>query len=129
VVFSIGAGGPSGMPLVDRQQHELWLTAAQSLFAVVLISEFAMNRWEAFALLIPFVAQLLMPDQIGPVDVRLAFTFGYILAACVLLLDPRRSRAIASWPGAIRMEVGRQVPVPQWSNSPASAQARGSELP
>jgi cation:H+ antiporter len=45
VVFSFGAGGLGGMPLVARQQHELWLTAAQSLFALVLISEFAVERW------------------------------------------------------------------------------------
>ena len=61
VVFSFGAGHLTGMPLNERQQHELWLTAAQSLFAVVLISEFAMERWEALALLVPFVAQLLLP--------------------------------------------------------------------
>jgi cation:H+ antiporter len=53
IVFSLGAGSLVGMPLVSRQQHELWLTAAQSLFAVVLISEFAIERWEALALPLP----------------------------------------------------------------------------
>jgi cation:H+ antiporter len=47
VVFSFGAGSLGGMPLNERQQHELWLTAAQSLFAVVLISKFAVHWWEA----------------------------------------------------------------------------------
>jgi cation:H+ antiporter len=101
IVFSFGAGSLGGMPLVARQQHELWLTAAQSLFAVVLISEFAFERWEAVALLLPFVAQLLLPPTIGGFDVRMAFTVLYILAACALVLDARRRRAVANWPRAI----------------------------
>ena len=105
VVFSFGAGHLTGMPLNERQQHELWLTAAQSLFAVVLISEFAMERWEALALLVPFVAQLLLPPMIGPIDVRMAFTFLYLLLAVVLMLDPNRRRAVRHWPGDIRESI------------------------
>ena len=103
VVFSFGAGSLGGMPLNERQQHELWLTAAQSLFAVMLISKFALNRWEAIGLLLPFVAQLLMPPTIGGFDVRMSFTVGYILVAVMLLLlDPQRRRAIRQWPLYIR---------------------------
>jgi hypothetical protein len=69
------------MPLNERQQHELGLTAAQSLFAVVLISRFAMNWKEAPNLLLPFAAQLLMPATIIGFDVRMSFTIGYIVAA------------------------------------------------
>jgi cation:H+ antiporter len=103
VVFSFGAGRLGGMPVVERQQHELWLTAALSLFAIVLICEFAMNRWEALALLIPFVVQVFLPLHIGPVDVRMAFTIAYIgLAIVLLLLDPNRRAAIRQWPEYIR---------------------------
>jgi cation:H+ antiporter len=105
LVFSLGAGELSGMPLVERQQHELWLTAAQSLFAVVLIAAYAMNRWEALALLIPFAAQLFLPDQIGPFDLRLTFTLGYLITALLLLLDPRRRHAIAGWPATLRAQL------------------------
>jgi hypothetical protein len=90
-----------GMPLVRRQQHELWLTAAQSLFAVVLISEFAIERWEALALLLPFVAQLILPPSIAGFDVRMAFTVLYGIAAVALLLDSHRRRAMAGWPRSI----------------------------
>jgi cation:H+ antiporter len=89
------------MPLVSRQQHELWLTAAQSLFAVVLISEFAFERWEAVALLVPFVAQLVLPPSIGGFDVRMTFTVLYVLAALGLMLDAHRRRAVAVWPQSI----------------------------
>jgi cation:H+ antiporter len=101
IVFSFGAGTLGGMPLVTRQQHELWLTAAQSLFAVVLISEFAFERWEAVALLVPFVVQLVLPPSIGGFDVRMTFTVLYLLAALGLMLDARRRRAVAAWPQSI----------------------------
>jgi cation:H+ antiporter len=106
VVYSFGAGSLGGMPLVSRQQHELWLTAAQSLFAVVLISEFAIERWEALALLIPFVAQLLLPANIAGFDVRMAFTVLYGVAAAALMLDVRRRRALAGWPRSITEILG-----------------------
>ena len=101
LVFSLGAGALGGMPLVVRQQHELWLTAAQSLFAVVLISDFALHRWEALALLVPFVAQLTLPPTIGGLDVRMAFTAGYLVIGLGLLLDPDRRGAIRRWPQSI----------------------------
>jgi cation:H+ antiporter len=101
LVFSLGAGTLGGMPLVMRQQHELWLTAAQSLFAVMLISDFALNRWEALALLVPFVAQLVLPPAVGGLDVRMAFTAGYVTLGLALLLDPTRRRAIRRWPGNV----------------------------
>jgi cation:H+ antiporter len=119
LVFSLGAGTPGGMPLVVRQQHELWLTAAQSLFAVVLISDFAMRRWEALALLVPFVAQLTLPPTIGGLDVRMAFTAGYLAVGLGLLLDPARRGAIRRWPGRVHEALQR----PRVAESmPASAE-------
>jgi cation:H+ antiporter len=102
LVFSVGAGTLSGMPLVVRQQHELWLTAAQSLFAVVLISDFAMSRRDALALLVPFVVQLALPPVIGGFDVRMAFTIGYLAIGLALLIDPQRRTALRRWPRHIR---------------------------
>jgi cation:H+ antiporter len=112
LVFSAGAGSLGGMPLVERQQHELWLTAAQSLFAVVLIAEFAMHRWEAVALLVPFVAQLVLPPTLGGLDVRMAFTLAYLAAAVLLLLDRGRRAGIRHWPDAISdvLRAGAQQP-------------------
>jgi cation:H+ antiporter len=121
VVFSFGAGHLGGMPLVERQQHELWLTAAQSLFAIVLISEFAMNRWEAIGLLLPFVAQLLLPPTIGGFDVRMGFTAGYLVVAVLLLLDPERRGAIRTWPRAIRDSVSGTAAEKAATGEPTSA--------
>jgi cation:H+ antiporter len=112
LVFSLGAGKLAGMPLVERQQHELWLTAAQSLFALVLIADGTMHHWEAIALLVPFLLQLALPPAIGPVDVRMAFTVGYLLAAlALLLLDAERRSAIVSAPRTIRETLGQPAEV------------------
>jgi cation:H+ antiporter len=113
LVFSLGAGRLAGMPLVERQQHELWLTAGQSLFALVLIADGTMHHWEAIALLVPFLAQLALPPAIASVDVRMAFTAGYLLAAlALLLLDAERRRAIVSCPRTIRETLGQPAEVP-----------------
>jgi cation:H+ antiporter len=109
LVFSLGAGTLGAMPLVARQQHELWLTAAQSLFAVVLISRFAMGRWEALVLLVPFVAQLALPPTIGGFDVRMAFTAGYLVVGLGMLLDPERRRALRRWPRQVRETLRRPL--------------------
>jgi cation:H+ antiporter len=97
-VFSLGAGSLHGMPLVSRQQHEVWLTAAQSLFAVFLIAKLAMHRWEAIVLFVLFASQLLLPPTIGSIDVRMSFTVLYLVLALALLLDPKRRQAIGLWP-------------------------------
>jgi len=97
LVFSLGAGALGGMPLVPRQQQELWLTAAQSLFAIVLIGDLEIQRWKAAALIVPFVAQLMLPPQIGPINTHVAFTVGYLSATLVLLLHPRWRAAIPAW--------------------------------
>jgi cation:H+ antiporter len=97
LVFSIGAGTLGGMPLVARQQQELWLTAAQSLFAIVLISDFEMQRWKAAALIVPFLAQLTLPPHIGPIDTHVAFSLAYLCGALGLLLHPRWRAAIPAW--------------------------------
>jgi len=119
LVFSFGAGSLGGMPLVARQQGELWLTAAQSLFAVVLISDFTMSRREALALLVPFVAQLAMPAALGGLDVHTAFTIGYLAGAAGLLLDGKRRRALQHLPGRVLDAVRGEAAV-----VPLSARAR-----
>ncbi len=110
LVFSIGAGRIEGMPLVPRQQHELWLTAAQSLFAIVLIADGTIRHWEAGALLVPFLVQLALPPSLGPVDVRVAFTIGYLGAALVLLFEPGRRRSLLALPRVVRALLARQSP-------------------
>jgi hypothetical protein len=116
------------MPLVVRQQHELWLTAAQSLFALVLIADGSMLHWEAVVLLVLFVAQLALPPAIGPVDVRLTFTAAYLgLSLVLLLLHPQRRRAIVACPRAISDMLRR--PAETAAGLPGGEAGRGSTPP
>ncbi len=97
VVFSIGSGNLGGMPLVSRQGTEIWLTAAQSFYSIVLISEFRITPVQGLALLVPFVLQVILPTELRPY-----FAIGYAAVGLLLLLSAKRRRAIAGWPRYIR---------------------------
>ena len=58
IVFAIFAQELVGLPLDRVQRIELWVTAAQSVFAVAIIASRSVSRKEAFAMLTLFVAQL-----------------------------------------------------------------------
>ncbi|MDD9801420.1 MAG: sodium:calcium antiporter [Deltaproteobacteria bacterium] len=77
-----------GLELEPRQVWELWLTSAQSLFALVVICDFRFARWEALALALLFATQLVFPE------VRHTFTMLYLLLSfLVLAFSPERRRA------------------------------------
>ena len=67
IVFAIAAGGLHGLPLDNVQRQELFLTAAQSFFAVAVISSLSMSLREAGWLFGLFWIQLLLgavvPDR------------------------------------------------------------------
>jgi cation:H+ antiporter len=88
----LAIGGLAPMVLDARQKEELLLTSAQSLFAVVVISDFRFALWEAMMLLILFTAQLLMPQE----NIRYIFC-GLYLAAAVILLIMSRTRRQMLW--------------------------------
>jgi cation:H+ antiporter len=58
IVFSIFAGMLHGLPLDGQQRVELFVTAAQSVFAVAIVASRSVSRTEAWAMLGLFVAQL-----------------------------------------------------------------------
>jgi cation:H+ antiporter len=84
LVFAIGGGeaGPGSgflnpMHLNSRQIEEVFLTAAQSLFAVAVISNLSLSVWEAGGLLALFLGQFLIPVD----AVRIGFAIAYIVLA------------------------------------------------
>jgi cation:H+ antiporter len=97
LVFAIGggkAGEGSGffnpMHLNARQIEEVFLTAAQSIFAVAVISNLSISRWEAIGLLVLFFGQFAIPID----AVRIGFAIAYIVLAVALFAfsgDTRRS--------------------------------------
>ena len=74
-VASLGAGRP--MVLDERQSHEILLTSAQSLFAVVILADLRLSMVEAFSLLLLFGVQLAVPDA----TVRMIFVGVYLALA------------------------------------------------
>jgi cation:H+ antiporter len=70
------------MELDSRQREEVLLTAAQSLFAVAVLSSLSFSAKEALTLLALFTIQFLIPTS----EVRMAVTATYIAGALFLLI-------------------------------------------
>ena len=60
IVFSIAAGGLHGLPIDPQQREELFLTAAQSFFALAILSNLSMSVREAWFLFGLFWAQFIV---------------------------------------------------------------------
>ena len=79
LVYSISLGAVGQMPLDARQDQEILLTAAQSIFAVVVLMNLNLSLWEAGGLFTLFAAQLVYPE------IRVEVSILYIVLAVVLL--------------------------------------------
>ena len=94
VAFSISGETLGGLPLDGRQTEEVLLTAAQSLFAVMVLVNLSLGRYEAGALLGLFLVQFLIPIS----EVRLVIAGIYIVLAVVLMVRERRElRQLIGW--------------------------------
>ena len=98
IVFAISSGTFHGLPIGPLQREELFLTAAQSLFAVAVLSSLSLSNREALALFGLFWAQFilgaLVPESLHAVE-RIGVGVLYIvLAVGVLLGDRSRVRAL-----------------------------------
>ena len=117
LVYSIASGRPATLPIDGRQAMELFLTSAQSLFAVVLIVALALDWKGALALFVLFIGQLLAPWP----GVDLAFAVAYIVVAIGLLLfDGTRRAALLRLPAETKLAL---------AGSPVSDDLAGEPLP
>ena len=93
IAFAIASGGTHGLPIVGTQREELFLTAAQSAFAVAILVNLSMSVREAGLLLglfmVQFVAGAVGPESIHD-EVRIGTGVIYLLLAVGLLLRSRR---------------------------------------
>ncbi len=107
LVFSAGSGAASALPLDARQSQEVFLTAAQSLFATLLVIESSLTRGEAAALFVLFIVQLALPS----VEVRWATAAAYLLLVVLLIaFSPHSRRALPRLPSAARSLPTRGTP-------------------
>lgn len=94
VAYSISGETLGGLPLDGRQTEEVFLTAAQSLFAVTVLISLSLGRLEAIALLSLFMIQFLIPIS----EVRLAIAVIYVVLALFLIVSRRsEARRLLRW--------------------------------
>ena len=75
-----------GLPLDDRQREEIFLTAAQSAFAIAVFANLKMRMKEAIALFVLFATQLFITSE----QVRVFYAAAYT-ALCIILLIVNRA--------------------------------------
>lgn len=84
VIFSLSSGQIRTMVIDTRQIEELFLTSAQSIFAVAIIANLNISVKEAVILFLLFFIQLIFPSK----EIRLIFAFIYIgLTFLILFKD------------------------------------------
>ncbi len=126
LVFVIAGGATSGLPLDRLQREELFLTAAQSAFAVAVLASRSISVREAWALFSLFAAQFLLggvlPSGIKHWE-RLGVGIAYlVLAAGVLISDRHRLGTL--------LRDGLRTPVHELAHGdpePATSAGGGSE--
>jgi len=75
IAYALSNGSLDGLPLDLRQEEEIFLTAAQSFFAVAVLTSLSLNAKEAFMLLGLFMAQFLIPVE----ELRMVIAVIYVL--------------------------------------------------
>ena len=88
IVYSVSTGSTSPIPLDARQTQEVLLTAAQSLFGVVMLVTLFLGSRGAMVLLFLFLTQLVVPET----AFRLAFSGLYLMLAAAMVLGNRERR-------------------------------------
>jgi cation:H+ antiporter len=104
LAFSLSAGGLHAMVLDGRQREEIFLTSAQSVFGLVIISNYRFALGEAVVLFVLFALQLAFTSQ----QARWAYATAYLLLSVgMIVTQPDTRRACA------QLLFGRRVPAPE----------------
>jgi cation:H+ antiporter len=106
LAYGLSHGQMTPMHLDARQVEEVLLTAAQSLFAVMVIASFTFSLAEALTLLGLFVSQLFF---VSP-EVRYVYSFAYLVLALGLAVIIRQNRVsiLAVVPHNVRRSLRRR---------------------
>jgi cation:H+ antiporter len=87
VVYSVSLGHYGALPMGQRQMGEIWLTAAQSYFALALLIDLRISAREALVLLTLFLVQLY--PAFHAFEWLLAFSGLYLVLGTALLVRRR----------------------------------------
>jgi cation:H+ antiporter len=92
IVFAVSAGHLSGLPLDSLQREELFLTAAQSVFAIAVLANRSMSVREAWMLFGLFISQFVLggvlPDGLRQFE-RLGVGGVYLVLAAWIFVQQR----------------------------------------
>jgi len=88
LAYSLSAGHLGTMHLDARQTEEIFLTSAQSLFAIAVLANLSFSLTEAGLIFALFATQLFFTDPLF----RYAYAFAYIALAVIWLVISRPSR-------------------------------------
>jgi len=93
LVFAIASASTHGLPISDLQREELFLTAAQSFFAVAIMSNLTLSLREAGALFGLFWAQFILgafvPESVHGTE-RITVAILYLVLGVVVLIRDRK---------------------------------------
>jgi cation:H+ antiporter len=95
LVYAISLGALDPMPLDTRQREEVLLTAAQSLFAVILLLDLRLSLWGAGLIFGLFAVQFVFPDQ----RVAISVVYGVLSIATLIFTRGGVFRTFARFPG------------------------------
>jgi cation:H+ antiporter len=94
IVYAVSLGAVEGLPIEGRQREELWVTAAQSAFALAVLANRSLNVREAFMLLGLFFSQFMlngvMPSDLHD-ETRVGVGIVYIVLAVTFVVRDRRA--------------------------------------
>lgn len=88
LIYSISGKSITPLHLDGRQIEEIFLTASQSLFAVILLAELDITLFEGFILLILFFTQLLIPNP----HTRMMFAWGYLVLFLLFMIGRKKRK-------------------------------------
>jgi cation:H+ antiporter len=92
IVYAISAGHLTGLPLDSLQREELFLTAAQSVFAIAVLANRSMSVREAWMLFGLFIAQFVLggvlPDGVRELE-RIGVGIVYLVLAAWYFVQQR----------------------------------------
>ncbi len=112
IVYAVSLGALHGLPIVGRQREELWVTAAQSAFALAVLANRKLNVREGLMLLGLFLSQFVL-NGILPHDLhdegRIAVGAVYLGLAIIMVVRDRHAI-----PGVMRD--GFRVPYSELTN-------------
>jgi cation:H+ antiporter len=81
VVYSLALGQYGTLPFDFKQRLEIWITAAQSFFALAILANFEISAREALALLVLFLSQVVFEFLVLRVAVLADLLLGVLPAA------------------------------------------------